>query len=97
MCIRDSFMDQAFQLWNLEPEIVNLRYQSQVFLISACVGGIAVVILQICRVIASRRRSRYGYTLTLADFLMGLQWNLHFKVLILLIAIWGIAKIRYGL
>jgi hypothetical protein len=92
-----NFIDQAFQLWRLDAQIVNLRYHSMVYLVSACVGGISVAFLQVYRVVASRKRSHHGYRLTLPDYLMGLQWLLHFKVLLLLIAIWGVAKIRYVL
>lgn len=40
-----NFVDQAFQLWNLDAKIVNLRFHSLTFQVFACVGGVAVILL----------------------------------------------------
>ena len=92
-----NFIDQAFQLWNMDAKIVNLRFHSLTFQVFACVGGVAVILVQIYRIIASCRRSGTPYKLTIAEFILGLQWNLQFKFLWLLIIIWGVAKIKYAL
>ena len=92
-----NFVDQSFQLWNLDPVIVNLRYQSTPFHVGAYIGCFAVVLLQVYRVIASIRRSRVEYKLTTSEFFLGLQWNLQLKCLVVLFAIWGVAQLRYHL
>ncbi|MES2788234.1 MAG: hypothetical protein V4719_01345 [Planctomycetota bacterium] len=92
-----NFFDQTYQLWNRDPIIVNLRYQALPFQASACFGGLIAAILQLYRIPISYRRSRTEHPLTLQEFFLGLQWNLQFKFLTILILIWLIAKIRYSL
>jgi hypothetical protein len=59
-------------------------------------AGIAVVLLQAYRIIASYRRHRSEYKFTLREYLLGVQWNLQLKCLILLALIWVIAEWVYG-
>jgi hypothetical protein len=93
-----NFIDQAYQLWNKDPVIVNLRYESMPFQIFAVVGGIAAVLLQIYRIRDSFRRSRRtSHQLTMPEFILGIQWNLQFKCLVFLIAIWTVATIKNSL
>jgi hypothetical protein len=92
-----NFLDAAYQLWNGDPEIINLRYTAVPFQVAAVIGGVAALVIQIVRVILSCLRSGKDYRLTWATFLFGLQWNLHFKCLFVLIAIWLVAKIKYSL
>jgi hypothetical protein len=92
-----NFIDQAYQLWNKDPVIVNLRYEAMPFQIFAGVGGIVVVLLQLYRIIDSARRSRTKYKLTRAEFILGVQWNLQFKCLVVLILIWLVATIKNSL
>jgi hypothetical protein len=93
-----SFIDQAYQTWNKDPVIVNLRYEAMPFQIFAVVGGIAAVLLQIYRIRDSARRSRRtSHQLTMSEFMLGIQWNLQFKCLVFLIAICVVATIKNSL
>jgi hypothetical protein len=93
-----NFIDQAYQLWNKDPVIVNLRYEAIPFQIFAVIGGIAAVLLQIYRIRDSARRSRRtNHKLTMPEFMLGIQWNLQFKCLVFLIAIWTVATIKNSL
>ncbi len=92
-----NFIDQAYQLWQMKPVIINLRHDAIQFQIAACIGGFIAFLLQFYRIGASCRRYRNQYRMTLSEFIFGLQWNLQLKCFFVLIAIWGIAKIRYML
>jgi hypothetical protein len=93
-----NFIDQAYQLWQKDPVIINLRYEAITFQIFAGVGGIMAVLLQIYRIRNSLHRSRRrNHKLTMSEFLLGIEWNLQFKCLIVLLAIWGIANIANSL
>lgn len=91
-----AMVDQGVQSAQIGNTNVRVRFDSQVFAIAACAGGLAVIPFQIYRVIASLRRSRLGYTMTPADYFLGLQWNLHAKGLVLLILVWALSMIKYG-
>lgn len=91
-----NFTDQIWQLWSLNERIVNMRTSSPIFQVAACVGACSVIPLQIYRIIASGRRARSEYKLTLSEFLFGLQWNLQAKCLLLFLFVWAIAKIFYS-
>jgi hypothetical protein len=95
--ITGNFVDGSWQLWNLEPDIVNLDYGSRVFQVAAGVGGVMALSLQIARVTMSNRRLLADRKLSVREFVFGLQWNLQFKCLLLLIAVWVIAKLKYSL
>ncbi|WP_309735155.1 hypothetical protein [Chamaesiphon sp. OTE_75_metabat_556] len=93
-----NFIDQAYQLWNKDPVIVNLRYEAMPFQMFAVAGGVAAVLLQIYRIRDSTRRSRRtNNKLTMSEFMLGIQWNLQFKCLVFLIVIWTIATIKNSL
>ncbi len=92
-----NFVDQIWQLWSLDERIVNMRTGSPIFQTAAWLGGLAVIPVQIYRILASRRRSGTVQKLTLSEFYFGLQWNLQAKCLLLLLVVWGIAKIRYSM
>lgn len=72
------------------------RHDSPACRTGAWVGGIAVVLLQAYRIIASYRRHRNGYRFTLREYLLGVQWHLQLKRLILLGLMWEIADWVYG-
>ena len=90
-----NWVDQMAQQWKLQPNMINLQFRSPVFQVAACVGGIAVLLIQIFRIAASRRRSHCGYTLTRAEFLLGLQWNLQCKYVLLMAVVWCVSKVIY--
>lgn len=92
-----NFVDQIWQLCCLDERIVNMRTGSPIFRTAACVGALSVIPLQIYRIFESGRRSRSEYKLTMFEFLFGLQWNLQAKCLLLLLLVWGIAKVYYSL
>lgn len=91
-----AMVDQGVQTAHTRARDVRVRFDSTVFAVAACVGGLAVIPLQIYRIAASKRRSREGYKITPGDFFLGLQWNLHAKGLILLVFIWAFSMIKYG-
>lgn len=91
-----NFVDQIWQLWSMDARIVNMRTESPIFQTAAYLGGLAVIPVQLYRIIASYRRSSAPQKLTMSEFLFGLQWNLQAKCLLLLLLVWGIAKIRYS-
>ncbi len=93
-----NFIDQAYQLLQKDPVIINLRYEAIPFQIFAGVGGIVAICLQIYRIRNSlRRRERRNHKLTMSEFVLGIEWNLQFKCLVVLLVIWGVAKIANSL
>ncbi len=84
---------QSIARWNKNP--TNLDLRSWAFPVTAGIAGSLVILLQVYRIYASRRRSLTGYRLTQADFFFDLQWNLHLKYLFLLIWIGAIAMIKF--
>jgi hypothetical protein len=95
--ITGNFLDGAWQLWTGQPTIGNLRFESLQFQYGAGVGGVTALALQLYRITASRRRSRVTPGVIVRPKLYGLDLNLQFKCLLALVALWGIAKIKYEL
>ena len=90
-----NVIDGAYQLWNNDPVIGNLRTSEFSFQVGFCAGVVTAILLQLYRIRNSKRRSRTDYQLTLKEFVFGLQWNLQYKCLSVLILIWAVAKFKY--
>ncbi len=90
-------VDYASQVWDLNDEIVNFRFQSMIFQNTAFIGASLVIIIQWFRPIVSDRRCGVEYHATRREMVLGLQWNLQAKLMLFLGLIFAIAEIRYAM